>query len=350
MQKQKPLVSVSMITFHAQDFISEAIEGVLNQQVDFPIELVIGDDSSQDQTRAICEAYAAKHPEIIRVLPHEKNMGIAANTARTMGKCTGKYIAVCDGDDVWTDPLKLKKQVNFLENHPDYGVVYSDVVTISDSGAYIGDPDQDNIRKMYQTGSVFLDLLQANFINNSTAVFRREYLHGHEVFPDRSYQIPDYLRWLHIATRSKVHFINEKTTAYRRHDNGLSLNVPKTLARGNWRAYQRSLFRILPEFDRYNDRKLCLHEKKLIFRKLLSLIWRPAGSLRMKWQVVQLLPKYFPGMEYCLSLGSKKVLDIIPEPVRHNLTVNFYITSNVAPITRLESITLLLQEQLIISL
>lgn len=350
MQKQEPLVSVSMITYHAQDFIAEAIEGVLNQHVDFPIELVIGDDCSKDGTRAICEAYAAKHPGVIRVLPEEVNMGIAANTARTMGNCTGKYIAVCDGDDIWTDPLKLKKQVAFLEQNPDYGVVYSDVVTISESGARIGDADQDNIRKMYQSGSVFLDLLQSNFINNSTAVFRRELLKGHVVFPDRSYQIPDYLRWLHIAARSKVYFINEKTTAYRRHGNGLSLNVPKALLRGNWRAFQRSLFRILPEFDRHNNQKLNPQEKKLIFQKLLSLVWRPAGSLAMKWQAMRLLPRYFPGMQHSLSLCKTKLLRTIPAPARHNLTMNLFATNSMASISRMESITLLVQEQLIYTL
>jgi glycosyltransferase involved in cell wall biosynthesis len=319
MQQQKPLVSVSMITFHAQDFIAEAIEGVLQQKVDFPIEVVIGDDCSRDKTRAICLQYAEKYPDIIRVLPEEKNLGISANTARTMNACTGKYIAVCDGDDIWTDPLKLKKQVAFLEKHPDYGVVYSDVETISETGAVVQDSEQDGIRAMYQQGTIFLKLLQTNFINNSTSLFRREYLEDHIVFPDRDYQIPDYLRWLHISTRAKFYFLNEKTTAYRRHSAGLSLDVPKELIHGNRNAYQRSLIKAILDFDKYNSRLLDPLEKRLIFRKILSTLFRKPGTLKMKLKVMRLLPKYYPGIRNAIRLGIKKIRSVLPHSFQNSL-------------------------------
>ena len=137
MVHNSPLVSVSMICYNAEAFIAESIESILNQKVDFPIELVIGDDCSKDNTRQICETYAEKYPEIIRLLLPENNLGIGGNTARTMGSCRGKYIAVCDGDDIWIDPHKLKRQVDFLEQNPHYGVVYTDVETVSETGACI---------------------------------------------------------------------------------------------------------------------------------------------------------------------------------------------------------------------
>ncbi len=307
MQKQTPLVSVSMISYNAQDFIAEAIEGVLRQKVDFTIELVIGDDCSQDRTREICENYARQHPEIIRLLPPEKNMGIGANTARTMGKCTGKYIAVCDGDDVWTDPLKLKKQVDFLEKMPDYGVVYTDVTTISETGATIEDPDQERIRKLYASGDLFFKLLTGNFINNSTAVFRRKYLADHIIFRKRSYQIPDHLRWLHISTRAKIHFINEPSTAYRRHSASLSVEVSPDLVEGNRRALQLSLFKAILDFHRHNRRALKLAEKRVIFRKMLSVLYRTPISLKMKVQILWHLPKYFPGFSPLIKLAWSKL-------------------------------------------
>lgn len=307
MKIQTPLVSVSMICYNAQDFIAEAIEGVLKQEVDFPLELVIGDDCSKDQTRTICEQYAREYPEIIRVLPEEKNMGIGGNTARTMGHCTGKYIAVCDGDDVWTDRLKLKKQVAFLENNPDYGVVYTDVETISETGDLQDDPEHDEIRKMYSSGEVFFKLLQANFINNSTAVFRRKYLTDHVIFRRRNYQIPDHLRWLHIATRSKVHFINEKTTAYRRHSTSLSKEVAPELVDGNRHAFQLSLFKAILDFNQHNTRELRQAEKRVLFRKMLSVLYRNPSSLKMKWQILVRMPKYFPGFPSLFKLAWAKI-------------------------------------------
>ena len=306
MKRQTPLVSVSMICYNAQEFIAEAIEGVLKQELDFPLELVIGDDCSKDQTREICERYAREYPKIIRVLPKEKNLGIGGNTARTMGQCTGKYIAVCDGDDVWTDRLKLKKQVVFLESNPDYGVVYTDVTTISETGSILDDREQDETRKMYSAGEVFFKLLQANFINNSTAIFRRKYLIDHVVFRRRSYQIPDHLRWLHIAARSKVHFINEKSTAYRRHSSSLSMEVAPELIEGNRRAFQLSLFKAILDFHQHNKRELRQKEKRVLFRKMLSVLFRNPGSLKMKWRILVSMPKYFPGFRSFFQLAWAK--------------------------------------------
>lgn len=319
MKEQSPLVSVSMVAFHAEDFIAEAIEGVLRQKVNFSFELVIGDDCSKDDTRAICEAYAKKYPDVIRLLPPEVNLGIGANTARTMGSCRGVYIAVCDGDDVWTDPDKLQRQVDFLEKNPDYGVVYTDVETIDENGDPVDDPEQDDIRQMYVKGDVFLHLLQANFVNNSTAVFRREFLADHVVFPDRSYQIPDYLRWLHIATRAKFQFFKAKTTAYRRHRSGLSKVVSRAVQEGNRRAYQLSLFKAISDFDRHNKRVLSPDERKLVFRKILSLLYRRQGTLGMKLRILRLLPKYFPGLKDAVKIGLVKLLAMFPAAVKNAL-------------------------------
>lgn len=307
MSKQTPLVSVSMISFHAEAFISEAIEGVLSQKTDFGVELVIGDDCSRDNTRAICEEYAQKHPGIVRVLPMDANMGIAANTLRTMSNCRGKYIAVCDGDDTWTDPLKLKRQVDFLEKNPEFGVVYSDVTTVDENGRPVDDPEQDQIRALYTEGEVFFKLLQANFINNSTAVFRRELIADHIVYPDRAYQIPDHIRWLHIATRARVHFMNSRTTNYRKHSSGLSVAVPREKIRGNRHFLYRSLFNIIPAFDKHNKRALTPDERLLLFRRMCSLILRGPGSIGNRLRILILLPKYFPGIPGLLKLCGQKI-------------------------------------------
>ncbi|GHV57477.1 hypothetical protein FACS1894182_06410 [Bacteroidia bacterium] len=104
-----------MVTYNHEKYIAEAIEGVMTQKNDFPIELVIGEDCSTDNTRQICLEYKKKYPNKIKLLLPEKNCGVMPNFIETLKNCTGKYIAICEGDDYWIDPLKLQKQVDFLE-------------------------------------------------------------------------------------------------------------------------------------------------------------------------------------------------------------------------------------------
>ena len=121
---QEPLLSIVTITYNHEPYIAKTIEGVLMQQVKFPIELIIAEDCSTDGTRSICQQYAEQYPDLIRLITSESNVGAIANERRAMLAARGKYIALCEGDDYWTDPLKLQKQVDFLEAHPDYSVTF----------------------------------------------------------------------------------------------------------------------------------------------------------------------------------------------------------------------------------
>jgi glycosyltransferase involved in cell wall biosynthesis len=121
----EPLVSVRMITYNHALYIAQAIEGVLQQRVNFALELVIGEDGSSDGTKGIVLKYQEKYPQIIRVITSEENVGMKKNGYRTTKACRGKYLAYCDGDDYWHHPLKLQKQVDYLESHPECGLVYS---------------------------------------------------------------------------------------------------------------------------------------------------------------------------------------------------------------------------------
>ena len=112
------MVSVWMITYNHERFVAQAIESVLMQETDFPVEVVIGDDDSTDGTRAICEEYARTHPGRVRLLPGGRNLGMLANMMRTLAACRGRYVAMCEGDDYWTDPKKLQKQVTWMDEHP----------------------------------------------------------------------------------------------------------------------------------------------------------------------------------------------------------------------------------------
>lgn len=115
-----PLVSVVMIAYNVAKYLPEAIESVLSQRINFKIELIIGEDCSTDNTREIALRYQEKYPQIVRVLLHEKNLGLTPNCVATHNACKGKYIALLDGDDYWTNPDKLQLQVDFLEKHNEY--------------------------------------------------------------------------------------------------------------------------------------------------------------------------------------------------------------------------------------
>jgi len=121
-----PLVSVKMMTYNHAPYIGQAIEGVLQQKTSFPFELVIGEDCSTDGTREIVFNYQKKYPDIIRVITSDRNVGMTANSRRTTKACRGKYIAFCEGDDYWHHPEKLQKQVDYMETHPECGLIFAD--------------------------------------------------------------------------------------------------------------------------------------------------------------------------------------------------------------------------------
>jgi glycosyltransferase involved in cell wall biosynthesis len=125
MQKQKPLVSVHLLTYNHVKFIAQSIESVVNQQTSFPFEIVIGDDHSTDGTSQIVDQYAAQYPDLIKVVRGKTNGGPQPNSIRILENSQGKYMAALEGDDYWIDPLKLQKQADFMEQNPDFAICFT---------------------------------------------------------------------------------------------------------------------------------------------------------------------------------------------------------------------------------
>ena len=115
--KNSPLVSVLCITYNQEKFIAQTIESFLKQEINFSYEIVLSDDCSTDSTLEICKRYLKLNPGSIRILETEKNIGAQKNWYKAYNACNGKYIAVCEGDDYWTDPYKLQKQFNSICFH-----------------------------------------------------------------------------------------------------------------------------------------------------------------------------------------------------------------------------------------
>ena len=122
MTERTPLVSVSITAFNAEKWLPRAVESVLRQRVDFPIEIVIADDCSQDATLRIARNYREQNPGVVWVVERRENLGIQRNTFETLNECRGKYIAWLDSDDYWTDAEKLATQVKVLEADPTLSV------------------------------------------------------------------------------------------------------------------------------------------------------------------------------------------------------------------------------------
>lgn len=123
--QQQVLVSIVMITYGHEQFIREGVKGVLMQEGGFDLELIIANDCSPDNTDLIISEILKSHPKAhkIRYINHEKNLGMMPNFIFALQQANGNYIALCDGDDYWTDPNKLQKQIDFLENNLDYNLV-----------------------------------------------------------------------------------------------------------------------------------------------------------------------------------------------------------------------------------
>jgi glycosyltransferase involved in cell wall biosynthesis len=217
-------LNVCIITFNHEKYIAQAIESVLMQRADFDYEIVIGEDCSTDNTRHILIEYQKRYPDKIRLLLHEQNLGFYGrfNFIETFKICQGRYVALLEGDDYWTDPYKLQKQVDFLETNPEYGLVHGDVNHLEESsGKLIKNYNRTNKIKIPE-GDIFQKLLRGQFrshpIKTMTACFRKELIDKYfdfEVSISRKWLMGDLAFWLEISKHSKVHYINETLATYR---------------------------------------------------------------------------------------------------------------------------------------
>lgn len=219
-----PLVSISCITYNHAPFIQQCLDGFLMQKTNFPIEVLIHDDASNDGTEEIIREYEARYPEIIKPLYEKENQWIKGRRGSkefNYPRARGKYIAICEGDDYWTDPFKLQKQVDFLETHIEYGLVHTKYEILKEG--------KKKIRELNTFDSLMSDFenyLYTGDIRTLTTLFRTEFLD--EIFNLLNHPgmlkapISDRAIFLLIATKTKIHYINEVTGVYRILNNSAS--------------------------------------------------------------------------------------------------------------------------------
>ena len=226
MDPQIPKVNVVVLAYNHEQFIRQALDGILAQDVDFAYEVVVGEDCSTDHTRRIVQAYARRHPAIFRPVYHSSNVGVGANLRACVAACRGQYIALLDGDDYWTSPLKLRKQVAWLDGHPDYSLCFHAVMNHYEDGFLPDRVSQHYTKDVY----TFEDFLASNSLLASTCsvLLRRSVL---PVWPAWLFTVVniDYPLVLLYADLGKVKLLPEVMGTYRIHRGGIFSGTPQLL-------------------------------------------------------------------------------------------------------------------------
>jgi len=209
-----PKVSVVTTTYNHEAYIRDALDGFVAQQTNFPVEFIVADDASTDATPRIIQEYANRHPRVLRPILRPENVGLNANLIGALSVARGEYLAFCEGDDYWIDPLKLSKQVAFLDRHPQTTVCFHPVrVTWED-----GRPDSEFPPVRLRFDLSVDALLRRNFIQTNSVMYRR--LPRYDDMPAVDALWDHYLHVRH-ALHGDIAMLPEAMGVYRRHPQAL---------------------------------------------------------------------------------------------------------------------------------
>ena len=289
-----PLVSISCITYNHAPYIRQCLDGFMMQQTNFAFEVLIHDDASTDGTTEIIREFEAKYPQIIKPIYQEKNQysqGIPINATYIAPKARGKYTAFCEGDDYWCDSLKLQKQVDVLENHPNCNLCLHTVRCINESGKK---QKRTIPRFLPNTGlwdsRTFLEgFIKKYFFQISSYLIRTDVLKNFYFDPPlfvqkaNKAQIGDDSRLLYLGQLGSVYYIKEEMSHYR------------VNAIGSWSIGQRSntekqfrhhtlMLEMLDEFNIYTNflyDDLCQYKKEY-WHFRIALIKKDKKELKKK--------------------------------------------------------------------
>lgn len=215
-----PIVSVHMITYNHEQYIRQAIEGVMMQKTDFEFELVIGEDCSTDKTREICFEYQRKYPDKIRVLWwHENVSRFGGNGIRNRAHCRGEFIAYCEGDDYWTDCNKLQKQVDIIRKY-DAGLCVGKVVKLF--------PDNHKVPDTFSfPEEIDVNILKKQYFHTSSYLLKRDaYEKARALYP-RLGKWWDVTTMFCVSSFAKIVFLDEFVSVRRITGKGIASSLTK---------------------------------------------------------------------------------------------------------------------------
>ncbi|HEA66428.1 MAG TPA: glycosyltransferase [Desulfobacterales bacterium] len=258
-----PLVSVCCITYNHENYIEDAVEGFLNQETDFPFEIIIHDDASTDSTKNIITQYARKYKNIIRLILQEENQYSKGRRIAPIAikQSRAKYIALCDGDDYWVDPHKLQKQVTFLEENPDYVLTYHNSQPFDETGDL-------NIN----FGGALRDL-ESTELQRRTPIFTLTTCFRNVItaFPPEMAiaKIGDLFLWSLLGQYGKGKYLGDITPArYRVHDNSM---LSKKNREEKIKMHLMTNASLFAYYSRISNNELANYFKIKTFKSCLSL-------------------------------------------------------------------------------
>lgn len=212
------MVSILMLAYNHEKYVSRALDSILSQKTDFNYRIVIGEDCSQDATLEIIDKFRLNYPEKIKLVTSDKNVGMVNNFNRTLSACDGRYICFCEADDFWHSPDKLQKQIEYMENNPQCGLVHSDLDWL-----YVNDGNL--IKKFHKsrladipTGNIYESLLCQNFIYTPTVCARTHLVKScfdYNYILRKKFKMIDYPLWIEISRKADIGFIDESLATYR---------------------------------------------------------------------------------------------------------------------------------------
>ena len=212
MKKNNLLVSIFCPTYNHSKYIEQCLNGIVMQKTNFQFEVIVQDDASTDDSQKIIKEFAEKYNFIVPVLHTENIYSKGGDLNEYFVKnAKGKYIAFCEGDDYWTDPYKLQKQVDFLEANPDYSICFHKVKLLENDKLI-----DDYITKVPSETTAINDLAKGNYIHTPSVIFRNNLF---KVYPESFYQSPvgDYFLHMLNAQYGKIRCINDCMAVYRVH-------------------------------------------------------------------------------------------------------------------------------------
>lgn len=226
---KKPVVSICSITYNHEKYIAEAIESFLMQKTDFPFEIVIGEDCSTDNTRKIIEEYVEKYPNIIRLIVSEDNVGMMKNFIRTLQACTGKYIAICEGDDYWTNEKKLQLQIEEMKKFPDVNMSFHPAYELKDgqrTGILLSDYEENN--KIFTTSEVIQG--EGHFSPTASLIIKKDAIND---LPNFCYKSPigDYMIQIFASLSAGALYISSPMSIYRRGHEGSFSSIDRNVSK-----------------------------------------------------------------------------------------------------------------------
>lgn len=300
-----PLVSVCVTTFNHERWLGDALDAILAQRCNFGVEIILGEDCSTDNTRAICQEYAERYPDLIHPIFSERNVGWRENYRRCVEAARGKYIAFCDGDDYFCNENRLSEQVALLEQNPKLALCYTLAERRDATGRLI-----EHFPK--GVGHTTLDMLLRDWcIENCTTLARRDLIVAYyEV--EKPEHHPEWLTedlpmWLFVAAHAEVAYLDYTTAVHRIFDESVSHS--SSLAKRV--AFCDSSSNIKLWFDsRYNGKR---GRRRLLRERLETALWAyshigtVANFVRRWWREIEEQPlQIFNPKPYGLLL--KKVL------------------------------------------